>query len=150
MKKLIYSICLYSTSLFSMEHQAVVKACKSENYPDCRLISAIAAIESGYNQFAVNNQGKRPSLGLMQLELRTARFLGFKGAKEDLFNIKTNVKYGIKYIKWLQKRYTRLDHVISAYNAGKVRTCYTPQKCYIHEYPNHKYVKKVLKFWRSL
>lgn len=85
-------------------------------------------------------------LGLMQIHLDTAIDMGFKGKEEDLYDPVTNIKYSIKYMYWLYKRYkghrNRLYTTLDAYNRGIGNVKKWPWK---HSWKKHKYVTKVLK-----
>jgi soluble lytic murein transglycosylase-like protein len=63
------------------------------------------------------------SVGLMQLELATARGLGFTGTREQLFDPATNIDLGVKFLRELYDRYPTepWDAIYAAYNSGKVR-----------------------------
>lgn len=80
------------------------------------------------------------SWGLMQILPSTAKEMGWQEeTPENLLNIKTNLKYGIKYLCWQINRYKSLKRAVAAYNAGHTKyTCETKQK-----YTNQDYVDKV-------
>lgn len=61
------------------------------------------------------------SLGAGQVLYGTARSMGFKGEPADLLLCKNSIKYCVKYIKDLIKRYYILEDVISSYNQGSPR-----------------------------
>jgi len=108
---------------------------------DPHLVTALALIESSGNPYQYKYEpdyrwtnlnfshpglmststeimGQKISWGLMQVMGGTARFCGFKGWFPELIDPKTGIRWGIEYIKWLKARYTHLEDVISAYNAG--------------------------------
>lgn len=55
--------------------------------------------ESGYNPAARNG----PYYGLLQIQVQTARTMGYKGTPEGLLDAETNLKYAGKYLRgaWL-------------------------------------------------
>lgn len=92
------------------------------------LLYAFCHVESRCKQNALNkDDGRRESRakgvkthshGLFQIQLPTARGLGFKGAKKDLMKPDVNTWYAAKLIRQLMDKYEDLPKVISAYNAG--------------------------------
>jgi soluble lytic murein transglycosylase-like protein len=62
-------------------------------------------------------------VGLMQLELATARDRGFKGTREQLFDPATSIDIGTSHLAWLMKRHPgeTWDGLYAAYNSGKPR-----------------------------
>lgn len=88
------------------------------------------------------DDGRDDSLGVCQVQPKTAAFLGFKGKRGDLMNPKFNVKYAAKYLDYQLKRYNGdVYKAILAYNAGsyKLNSKGTPV--------NALYAKKVLTAW---
>ena len=69
--------------------------------------------ESRFKPRAKSHVGAR---GLMQLMPRTGRWMGAK----NLYDPEQNVDAGVKYIKYLDKRFKgNLKNTIAAYNAGE-------------------------------
>ena len=127
---------------FNAEH--VYLTCKDVSpKSDCRLVTAIAFVESSYRPNAFNPEG---SYGLMQVQCRTARYMGFEGNCDSLFNPRINIKYATKYIDYLNAKYNNRRDVIAAYNAGRVVKCrnHNPDKCWPGQYINQHYVDKVV------
>ncbi len=58
------------------------------------LADAVVKVESRYNPNARNG----PSLGLAQINLRTARGLGYSGNAGGLLNANTNLTYAMRYL----------------------------------------------------
>lgn len=108
-----------------------------------QLLSSLCYIESSHNPKAVNHDdGTGDSLGICQVKLATARFLGFKGSREDLLNAKTNITYSAKYLKYQLNRYdSNVEKAVAAYNAGTYRKAEDGKPL------NNKYVIKVLNRW---
>lgn len=91
------------------------------------LIMAVARGESRYNTKAVSSAN---CIGIMQIQWPgTAKHLGiFK--KKDLFDPKTNIDAGARYLRELIKRYNgSIYHALAAYNYG-------PGKVSINKVPN--------------
>lgn len=110
-----------------------------------RTLKAIAKVESNFNPKARN----KDSLGLMQIQLATARFLGMKGSiRKQLFNPKTNLKYAVMYLNYLYEMFQGdVFKVLDAYNRGWGNVKSHPYK---KDYLKHKYVKKVLSALKEL
>lgn len=87
---------------------------KSEKYDvDPALVAAVIEQESRFHKNAVSPVGAR---GLMQLMPRTGRWMGAR----DLYDAEQNIDAGVKYIKYLDKRFNgNLKNTIAAYNAGE-------------------------------
>ncbi len=77
------------------------------------------------------------SFGLMQVMGTVARELGFKDNLLMLTRPEIGVKYGCFKIQELMKKYSKVDDVIAAYNAG------TPKRDEKGHYLNAAYVTKV-------
>lgn len=87
---------------------------KAEKYDvDPALVAAVIEQESRFRKNAISPVGAR---GLMQLMPRTGRWMGAR----DLYNAEQNIDAGVKYIKYLEKRFDgNLRKTIAAYNAGE-------------------------------
>jgi soluble lytic murein transglycosylase-like protein len=64
------------------------------------LAHAVVRVESNYNPRATGSDG---TVGLMQIKPRTARGLGFAGSVRELYNPKTNLEWGIRYLAGARK-----------------------------------------------
>ncbi len=85
------------------------------------------------------------SFGWCQIMGQTARELGYdKPYLTELCSQEDNILYCIKYVHKLYFRYTILEDVIAAYNAGKAR------KNFEGVYVNQEYVDKVLNVYEIL
>lgn len=105
------------------------------------LLSALCFVESGHNPSAINLQDKgEPSMGECQVKLSTARWLGFKGEKKQLWlNRLTNRYYAARYLQKQLKRYHGdIPSAVAAYNAGTA-------KRRNGKFINQTYVDRVLK-----
>jgi soluble lytic murein transglycosylase-like protein len=103
------------------------------------VVESLIVVESNGVSDLTGDDGK--SFGLMQVQLPTARDLGFTGTVQDLMNSKINKKYGIMYLKFLLKRYGNLYVALDAYNRGMGNVERSP---YQGDWRQHKYVGKIL------
>ncbi len=111
---------------------------KAKKYDvDPALVAAVIEQESRFKPRAKSHVGAK---GLMQLMPRTGRWMGAR----DLYNPEQNIDAGVKYIKYLDKRFNGdLKKIIAAYNGGEGNV-----KRYNGIPPfreTRQYVKKVLK-----
>lgn len=84
------------------------------------------------------------SYGLMQIMGATARATGYKGPLADLFDPRTNLDIGCKFLKGLVTKYGNMKDAIAAYNAG------APRKNPDGTYKNQDYVDKVMLHYNLL
>jgi hypothetical protein len=111
---------------------------KSKKYDvDPALVAAVIEQESRFKPRARSHVGAR---GLMQLMPRTGRWMGAR----DLYNPEQNIDAGVKYIKYLDKRFNGdIRKIVAAYNGGEGNV-----KRYNGIPPfreTRQYVKKVMK-----
>ena len=87
---------------------------KAKKYDvDPALVAAVIEQESRFKPRARSQVGAR---GLMQLMPRTGRWMGAR----DLYNPEQNVDAGVRYIKYLDKRFNGdLKKIVAAYNGGE-------------------------------
>lgn len=98
-----------------------------------KLLESVCYVESTHRPNAVRLEWNlRRSLGLCQIQLRTARSVGFEGTEKDLLNPTTNAIVAAKILKTLIDRCKSVDSAILAYNSGKCDSKH-----------NHRYLKKV-------
>ncbi len=71
----------------------VSEIARVERVPDATA-QALVKRESRYNVRAVNGS----AIGLTQIKLATARGLGFRGSRAQLFDPRTNLTYGLRYL----------------------------------------------------
>lgn len=64
------------------------------------LAHAVVRVESNYNPRATGSDG---TVGLMQIKPATARGLGFSGSARELYQPKTNLEWGIRYLAGARK-----------------------------------------------
>jgi len=111
---------------------------------DPLLIVSVLAVESQFNKGAVSDSG---AIGLMQLMLRTARFIsGYKIPRKKLFEPCLNMSLGIAYFDHLYRKEGLKDwnRLIMGYNTGPrwAKKKKDPQ--------NHKYVIKVMGVYKRI
>lgn len=111
---------------------------KSKKYDvDPALVAAVIEQESRFKPRAKSHVGAR---GLMQLMPRTGRWMGAR----NLYDPEQNIDAGVKYIKYLDKRFNGdIKKIVAAYNGGEGNV-----KRYGGIPPfreTRQYVKKVLK-----
>ncbi len=115
---------------------------------DPAFVYAVIKAESNFNPRAHStlSNGKPGAHGLMQLMPVTAKRFGV--SLENIYVPSHNIRGGIKYLSWLQKRFNgNLSLVLAGYNAGEGA---------VDKYrgiPPYKetqtYVKKVIRFYRE-
>jgi len=104
------------------------------------LLSALCFVESSHRVSAIHkDDGDGNSVGVCQVKLSTAKWLGFKGTEKQLMNPKTNIYYAAKYLASQRKRYKSITKAIIAYNRGNAKGL-----------TSTKYSDKVIKYWRIL
>ena len=111
--------CLYVEVGGYKKYLAVVKDCSNKAGVDVSLVLAVMKTESGFDKNATSIKGAK---GLMQLKQETAEFIARKIGYElevDLYNAETNIYLGVNYIKYLSKKFSALEKVLWAYNAGE-------------------------------
>ena len=96
-----------------------------------QLALAIASTESSFRPLVVGDKGK--AIGLFQLHYNTAHHMGYRGKRRDLFNIKNNIKYGLRFLRYRLSKCSNYLRGISSYNTGNCRTYST------------KYMRKIFK-----
>ncbi len=79
------------------------------------LIAAMVRAESAYDSRAISVKGAR---GLMQLMPATAERFGV--ARHEIHDPERNLEGGVRYLKWLSKRFDGdLPRMLAGYNAGE-------------------------------
>lgn len=87
------------------------------------LLSDVCFVESSHRpKVSRMDSNGHKSVGLCQMQLPTARFLGFRGSESDLLNPRTNAFYAGKYLAYQYRRYGSWVKAIKAYNAGSSKT----------------------------
>lgn len=105
--KILYTLFTVIVGLFVMTVNVVAKdnivtvaamvaVEASYNGIDPEFAKAIAMQESGFRCRIVSRHG---AYGVMQIKYPTAREVGYKGTRKGLLDCKTNIKYGMIYLK---------------------------------------------------
>jgi hypothetical protein len=108
------------------------------------LVKAIICQESAWDPNAVRQEPRLAdaSRGLMQILYGTARWMGYPGEPDGLFDPRANIIYGVAYLSYLSTRYPgRLPDIVSAYNGGH------PLRLLGGGYANQDYVDSVLTYY---
>lgn len=84
------------------------------------LLASICYQESKFNITALHKKdGKTDSIGVCQIKYETAKYMGFVGTKEELFNPEINIYYAAKYLRHQLMRYHYdIPKAVIAYNRG--------------------------------
>lgn len=86
------------------------------------LLESICYVESGHDVQAYHeNDGDGNSVGLCQIKLKTAKWLGFEGSEQDLLKPDVNIEYAARYLKYQITRYNSVKRGVIAYNVGNAR-----------------------------
>ena len=124
----------------------ILKICKEYGYDNCKLVKAIAWVETN-NKPGDYNPELSGSYGLMQIQCDTARVVNFKRDCKQLYKARTNIKVGIDYLKYLVKVHkpVEIKSLIAAWNSGTPIICenWNKGKCYPGQFINHDYVRDV-------
>lgn len=106
---------------------------------------AVCQVESGLNANAIHrDDGGANSVGICQIQLPTARFLGFKGSETKLYEVDVNLRLSSAYLHYQLLRYRGdVGKAISAYNMGHFKL---NSKGVV---ANKSYVDKVMKAWKE-
>lgn len=93
------------------------------------LLDSICYVESQYNVDAVHkgDGGDRDSLGVCQVQLRSAYGVGFRGTVKDLMDPKTNIIVAAAILKTQIKRYNSVKRGVIAYNIGNAKNLQTSE-----------------------
>lgn len=129
---------------------------------DPYLVAAIIREESQYDAQAVSRVG---AVGLMQVMPATAQAVAMRLGlpevrRDDLFDLETNLRFGIRHLEELLQRFSgNLIHVVAAYNAGPTAVSAWIQKQgdkeadeFVELIPfqeTRQYVKRVLRSYRE-
>lgn len=101
------------------------------------LLASLCYVESKYDITAVHkDDGTSNSVGVCQVKLKTAKWMGFKGTEKQLMDPRTNIYYAGKYLSYQQKRYHSSTKAIIAYNIGNAKGL-----------TSTKYSAKVIRQW---
>jgi soluble lytic murein transglycosylase-like protein len=95
------------------EFAELIDATARRHGVDPALLTAMAAVESNFDPYAVSSKG---ACGILQLIPETAERFGVG----DVFDARENLDGGATYLRWLLDRFGgRTDLALAAYNAGE-------------------------------
>jgi soluble lytic murein transglycosylase-like protein len=105
------------------------------------LLNAVCYTESHYDIRAIHkDDGHGDSLGICQVKLETAQWLGYKGNAKQLMIPRLNMYYSAKYLRYQLDRYNQnIPQALIAYNMGNSK-----------HLTHSKYSDKVLKEWQTI
>ena len=111
---------LFNVILYPKKYKNLV-GFYSEKYDlDIALVYSIIRVESDFNEKAVSPSGAK---GLMQIMPSTAKWiakeLGETYDENMLFDPNKNISFGCFYLQYLKQRFSDINAVICAYNAGE-------------------------------
>ena len=120
---MMISAMVFIRSLFPRPYQQQVEELSLTYALDVSLIYAVILTESNFRADAQSPAGAK---GLMQITDETGEFIAKKldfseYTVEDLFNPEKNILMGTYYLSYLKGRFSRMDTVLAAYNAGPNR-----------------------------
>ena len=98
----------------------IMDAARTYNVP-FDWIKAVIGTESNFDPRAYRAEPKiqDASYGLMQILYSTAKSIGYQGEPEGLFDPKTNIMLGTKYLaKLIERHGMDFKSIYSAYNSG--------------------------------
>ncbi len=102
---------------FPKKYEKSVEAFSREFGVEDTLAFAVIRTESNFRADAVSGKG---AVGLMQIMPSTAEFIcGVLGEDLDLYQPEDNLRMGIWYISYLEKKFEHVSAVMAAYNAGE-------------------------------
>jgi len=100
----------------SHSYEKIINEMARKHHVPVALAHAIIRVESNYNARA---HGRAGEIGLMQIKPATARHMGYSGSDRALYNPRTNLEYGMKYLsKAHHLSGGNLCRTILKYNAG--------------------------------
>jgi soluble lytic murein transglycosylase-like protein len=98
------------------KYHSIISAEARKHGIPVKLAHAVVRVESNYNPRARGSAGE---IGLMQIKPQTARGVGFRGSTKALYDPKTNITYGMKYLAGAHKKAGGdVCGTILRYNAG--------------------------------
>lgn len=116
----IYGYLVYFNFKYPLFFKAEILEYSKKYDLSCEFIASVINAESGFNKNAVSNKG---AVGLMQIMPKTAQYiaqkLGEEYSYENLFEPKTNIRYGVYYLCYLKQKFEDEQVVLCAYNAGE-------------------------------
>lgn len=109
------------------------------------LVLAVCRVESNFHTMAMARGKGSGHYGLMQLAPATARAMGFRGPSSDLYEWRINVRFGARYLAYLQQLHGKTPAAIASYNSGAPFYVRRPGKP-VH-FINQGYVNSVMRYY---
>lgn len=106
---------------------------------DPSIIEGIVFAESSFRVKVTGDDGL--SRGLMQIQLTSAREVGFRGTVQELHDPVINIRYGVKYLEKMFHATGNAYTAIDAYNRGLGNVQKYP---YRGQWKRHKHLRKVI------
>ncbi|WP_455478993.1 lytic transglycosylase domain-containing protein [Bartonella sp. B23] len=105
-----------ASKILSRPYESLIQRFANKYNVPVNLAHAVVRVESNYK---ARTKGAAGEIGLMQIKPSTARWLGFNGSVQDLYDPAINLEYGMRY---LAQAYTlsggNTCGTILKYNAG--------------------------------
>ena len=112
----------YVSLLHPVKYEKIIIENAKQNNLSPSLVASVINVESGFNKNAISNKN---AIGLMQIKSETANYLidyyNLKDKNINLFDEKTNIKFGCLYLKYLIKKFNNVNTALASYNAGETR-----------------------------
>lgn len=114
---------LYFALSHPLKFKEEIVFCANDYKLQPEFIASVINVESSFRK---NSRSNKNAIGLMQIKLSTANYLNKINnldeiTETELFDPKTNIKYGCTYLQYLIKKFTSVNTAIAAYNAGETR-----------------------------
>lgn len=106
--------------VYPIKYQTEITEYSSSYNLNRALVYSVVKVESDFSESAVSSKGAK---GLMQITDATAKYIAtlLNENKYNLFDAKTNIRYGCFYLNYLISRFSDTETAIVAYNAGEGR-----------------------------
>lgn len=103
------------------------------------LIDSVCYVETKWDTTSIHHDdGGTDSIGVCQVKLKTAVWLGYTGGEEGLLDPAINVYYAAAYLAFQNERYHDVTKAIVAYNRGNA-----------YNLTNSAYSDKVIRHWQT-
>lgn len=125
MTAIIFVICIASVVIiyekmivYPIKYREYIKVEAEKNEIEESVIFSIIKIESNFDKKAESKVGAK---GLMQIMDKTADYISKvqKIEEYDIYDEKTNIKFGCWYFGYLTKKFDKMETAVVAYNAGE-------------------------------
>lgn len=146
---------IFNFVLYPKKYKNYVLAYSNEFKLETALVYAVIKTESNFDANAKSYAG---AIGLMQIIPSTAKWIASEFdenyEEEKLYAPETNIKYGCFYLNYLKQKFSDIDAVICAYNAGEtVVKSWLDENGKLNENKikfeeTKNYLKKVKKYYR--